>query len=37
LAYRSSALILPELIFESSSFWFFSYIYLTYFLFSICS
>lgn len=32
-----SAPILPELILESSSFWFFSYIYFTYFLFSICS
>ena len=37
LASSNSALILPELIFESSSFWFFSSISLTYFLFSIWS
>ena len=36
-ASSNSALILPELILESNSFWFFSSIYLTYFLFSICS
>lgn len=36
-ASKSSALIFPELIFESSNFWFFSYISFTYFLFSIWS
>lgn len=35
--YSKSAPILPELIFESNSFWFFYSIYFTYFLFSICN